>query len=287
MSGTRISVIVCARNEEKRIADALASARACHPHEIIVVDGGSDDRTVAVAEGFSGVHVLRAGGNGLAFDRQLGADAASCELIAFVDADHRLAPGDLQRIHADMQRYGLDVAQAGVAIEDAGFWCRAENDALSVFHRRAGPRRMIGTAPALYRRAVLRETRFDTASALMSDDADLMRRIERGGKFRTGLSAAVVLQRHEPAFSAYVAKLAWYGRRDGAFMRKHPDRALSMLFHLTVRYPVLRALAALLRGRPRAVAYFWLAGAVRLAACLAYLASPARPRRAARKQAPA
>ncbi|MGE3303545.1 MAG: glycosyltransferase family 2 protein, partial [Hyphomonadaceae bacterium] len=158
MSGTRISVIVCARNEEKRIADALASARACHPHEIIVVDGGSDDRTVAVAEGFSGVHVIRSGGNGLAFDRQLGADAASCELIAFVDADHRLAPGDLQRIHADMQRYGLDVAQAGVAIEDAGFWCRAENDALSVFHRRAGPRRMIGTAPALYRRAVLRET---------------------------------------------------------------------------------------------------------------------------------
>src|SRR5918999_4963318 len=41
----RISVIIPVLNEEKTIAETLAALLALAPHEVIVVDGGSVDRT--------------------------------------------------------------------------------------------------------------------------------------------------------------------------------------------------------------------------------------------------
>ena len=48
----RLSVIIPALNEEKSIAATLESVMAVEPHEIIVVDGGSTDRTCAICRDF-------------------------------------------------------------------------------------------------------------------------------------------------------------------------------------------------------------------------------------------
>lgn len=88
-SGARISVIIPALNEERSLGAAVASVRA--DADVIVVDGGSHDRTADVALA-AGARVIRsARGRG----RQLGAGAAEAhgDWLVFLHADTRLDPG--------------------------------------------------------------------------------------------------------------------------------------------------------------------------------------------------
>lgn len=260
-----ITVIVCARNEAGRIAACLEGVATLRAEAVIVVDGGSTDGTAELADG-AGVRVIRSGGRGLAYDRQLGIDASETELVAMIDADHRPEPDLLDRLWADMQAHDYWVVQAGVEIAPTSLWTRAEAQAMAVFHHQPGPRSMIGVAPALYRRSVFEHVRFDVTDREMSDDADFSYRLSQTPGARFGIADVRVLQFHHGRFGDYVEKFRWYGRRDAAFCRKHPERAGRMLFHLLVRYPVLRPLKAVASGRFLAVLWFWLAAAVRLSA---------------------
>jgi glycosyltransferase involved in cell wall biosynthesis len=261
------SVVVAARNEALRLPACLATVAKLGAKEVIVVDGGSTDGTAEIAEA-AGVRVIRSGGRGLAFDRQLGADAARSELVAMIDADHRPEPDLLDRLWDDMQAMDFVIVQAGVEIAPTSFWTRAEGQAMATFHHQPGPRSMIGVAPALYRRSVFDLVRFDVENPEISDDADFCYRLAQIPGVRFGIGYARVMQEHFPTVADYVEKFRWYGRMDAAFCRKHPERAANMWFHLAVRYPILRPLKALVTGRPLACAWFWLAAAVRLSAAL-------------------
>jgi len=261
------SVVVAARNEALRLPACLATVAKLGADEIIVVDGGSTDGTAEIAEA-AGVRVIRSGGRGLAFDRQLGADAARSELVAMIDADHRPEPDLLDRLWDDMQAMDFVIVQAGVEIAPTSFWTRAEGQAMATFHHQPGPRSMIGVAPALYRRSVFDLVRFDVENPEISDDADFCYRLAQVPGVRFGIGHARVMQEHFPTVADYVEKFRWYGRMDAAFCRKHPERAANMWFHLAVRYPILRPLKAIVTGRPLACAWFWLAAGVRLSAAL-------------------
>jgi glycosyltransferase involved in cell wall biosynthesis len=95
MAGPAISVIIPARDAQATLPDTLeglAGQEVDGGVEVIVVDDGSTDETAAVAERSPVVdQVLRAGGDGPARSRNLGAAAASAPLLAFLDADCRPA----------------------------------------------------------------------------------------------------------------------------------------------------------------------------------------------------
>lgn len=88
-----ISVIVLALNEESRLPACLAALAGQSPHELLVVDGGSSDRTVAVARA-AGARVLVAE-RGRAAQANRGAAEAAGDVFLFLHADTRLAPGAL------------------------------------------------------------------------------------------------------------------------------------------------------------------------------------------------
>jgi len=259
-----ISAVVCAKNEAARIEACLERLSKTGVREIIVVDGASSDATAEIARRYTDKVIVSAAAS-LTADRQIGIDAAACDLIAMIDADHRVEPGDITALHEDLQAFDFDIVQAGVLISPTSFWCRAENDAFAVFHRRPGPRAMIGTAPALYRRRVFEAVRFDSHITRRKDDADFFYRLSRHGGFSYGVGRTEIEQAHFGRLADYLAKFLWYGAGDAEFCRKHPERALSMIVHLLVRYPVLRSAQALLRGKPRAVPYFVLCGLMRFA----------------------
>ncbi len=81
----RISAVLIAQNEEECIADAILS---CIPFadEIVVVDGGSQDTTVQIAENL-GCRVLHNPWPGYSAQRNFGADEALYDWIFFIDAD--------------------------------------------------------------------------------------------------------------------------------------------------------------------------------------------------------
>ena len=94
-AGTSVSVVIPARNAERtieRVVRALLEGQPS-PHEIIVVDDGSTDRTAEIAAGL-GSRVIATGGGRLAGGaRNDGWEAASGDVVLFLDSDAIPAPG--------------------------------------------------------------------------------------------------------------------------------------------------------------------------------------------------
>ncbi|MCU1244768.1 MAG: hypothetical protein QOF83_1710 [Solirubrobacteraceae bacterium] len=97
--GPLISVMIPAYNAAPYLAEAIESAFAqtYEPLEVIVVDDGSDDGTLEVAQAFGDrVRAIRQtrGGNGAARNAAVG--LAQGHYFAFLDADDRFMPDKLQ-----------------------------------------------------------------------------------------------------------------------------------------------------------------------------------------------
>ncbi len=90
-----ISVIIAARNEEKYVGDCLRSlTNQSIPLEIILVDDGSEDDTIAVVKSFGDAVTLihLEFGQGKKAAIEVGVLAASGDIMLFTDADSTVLP---------------------------------------------------------------------------------------------------------------------------------------------------------------------------------------------------
>lgn len=87
----RISLCMIAKNEEAFIADCLRSVRGV-VHEMIVVDTGSTDNTVAIAESEGATVLHFEWCDDFARARNAGVERATGTHVLVLDADERLAP---------------------------------------------------------------------------------------------------------------------------------------------------------------------------------------------------
>ncbi|MEM2455476.1 MAG: glycosyltransferase [Candidatus Bathyarchaeia archaeon] len=94
----KVSVVIPTLQEEKYIGRLLSKIVAINPClEIIVVDGGSADKTVDISRKFTEkVYVLRERGIGKA--RNYGAYRASGDIIIFMDADADPQPDFIEKV---------------------------------------------------------------------------------------------------------------------------------------------------------------------------------------------
>jgi rSAM/selenodomain-associated transferase 2 len=123
MAMPRLSVIIPALNEEDVVAQAVRSVR--DEAEVIVVDGGSEDRTRAVAEAEGAAVLTAPSGRGRQLDA--GARRAAGDWLVFLHADTRLEAGwapALRRLGADVVggafRFAIDSPRLGYRVVEAG-----------------------------------------------------------------------------------------------------------------------------------------------------------------------
>lgn len=110
-----VSIIIPARNEEANIGNLLSDLQKQKVpiHEIICVDDGSTDGTRAIIRQFPvtclPIHEKPPGWMGKTYACQKGAEAATGQLLIFLDADLRLGPDTIQALAAQCQNQVVSV----------------------------------------------------------------------------------------------------------------------------------------------------------------------------------
>lgn len=85
----KLAILILTKNEEKNIIDVINNARQC-TDEILIIDSGSTDDTVALAEQLGARVFFRAWDNDFAAQRNFGLDLTTAEWVLYLDADERL-----------------------------------------------------------------------------------------------------------------------------------------------------------------------------------------------------
>jgi glycosyltransferase involved in cell wall biosynthesis len=102
----RLSAIIIARDEAANLPDCLASLTFCD--EIVVVDGGSTDDTVAIA-GKAGARIIaRPHFTGFGAQKQAALDAAGGTWVLSIDADERVPDALAREIAATIAQPAHD-----------------------------------------------------------------------------------------------------------------------------------------------------------------------------------
>jgi rSAM/selenodomain-associated transferase 2 len=114
-----ISVIIPALNEEQTIRPALESVLRLAPDEILVVDGGSVDRTRELAASM-GVKVLSSE-RGRARQMNAGAHLARGEVLLFLHADTCLPLSALADVRGALRDPSIAGGRFDIALDGAGW----------------------------------------------------------------------------------------------------------------------------------------------------------------------
>lgn len=192
---SRISVIVCAHNEERMLPGCLHSvlAQTRPPDELVVINNASTDATAAVARQIPGVRVVDEPRKGLVVARERGRHEADGEILAYIDADCRPPVWWLARIEQHFARDPSLIALSGpYRFYDWDWWgcllVRAYDYTLAPFTQvlakyvfRLGAL-FYGGNFAVTRDALERIGGFDTSIEFHGEDTNVGRRLFAVGK---------------------------------------------------------------------------------------------------------
>jgi glycosyltransferase involved in cell wall biosynthesis len=108
----RVTVIIPCHNAARWIRETLGSVRdqADVAETIVVDDGSTDDSASIVAREFPAVQLIRTANCGASHARNTGTQAASGDLIQYLDADDLLTPGKINVQIKALTEAGADVA---------------------------------------------------------------------------------------------------------------------------------------------------------------------------------
>ena len=170
-----ISVIVPAYNAAKWLRACCESVFAqTYPNmELVVIDDGSTDETLALAEslaeGKENVRVIHTENGGVCKARNTGIEAAAGEYITFLDSDDLLVGNALETLYSELMAAQADIAvgwKCNMTADGEDLGCPFERTA-GVFEGTEGLKLSLEDYPAmyavwgkLYKRSAIGEIRF-------------------------------------------------------------------------------------------------------------------------------
>lgn len=256
-----VSITISALNEEHRIKDTIISARKNNPAEIIVIEGGSTDKTADIARQFAD-RVYSVDQYGLGYKRAYGVEMATQPFVMTLDADQVLEDNALANMIKELEEKGYAGIQAKLlSIQNETYWEQAMGYNCGLTHSKPIDSNIIGT-PAIFRREILLKCNFDKSISGSCDDTDLCYRLVSKG-YRLGISSAICYQKHRSSFKTTIKKFSWYGEGDLEFGLKHPERMLSIFTHPIRNYIIKKSILAISSGDFRFAPFFIIVGAAR------------------------
>lgn len=242
-----VSVVVPTRNEKEALEKLLKSLekQTYKNYEIIVVDGGSTDGTVDVAESH-GARVVKEYGRyrSPANARNIGVEKAKGEVIALFDCDSEVNDRFLEE--------GVKAFSSGKVMGARCSYVLAEDTAVErILASKIATHRDIVHAPAFTRKGFIRKMGDWDASLGYGEDKELTKNItdynEKHGGQSIKTAPKAVIKTHLPhTVSELVAQQRWYGRTISHYLMKGKGLKeylpLLRVFYILVAAAILMAL---------------------------------------------
>jgi O-antigen biosynthesis protein len=226
----RISVVVCTYNGSRTLRDCLSGLKKIEypDYEVIVVDDGSRDHSAAIAREF-GARVISTENRGLSAARNTGMEAATGEIVAYIDDDAYPDPHWLGYL-ASMFRGTGYAAIGGPNIAPPGDGSIAE----CVVNAPGGPVHVLlsdteaehipGCNMAFRKTHLQAIGGFDPAFRTAGDDVDVCWRIQQRG-WKIGFCAAAMVWHHRRnSVRTYWKQQQGYGKAEAQLERKWPEK---------------------------------------------------------------
>jgi O-antigen biosynthesis protein len=233
-----ISVVVCSYNGQRTIRDCLDGLRKLdYPNfEVIVVNDGSTDATAAIACE-SGFRVISTENCGLSHARNVGMEAATGEIVAYIDDDARPDPHWLSYLAATF----LSTEHAGVGgpnIAPPGDGLIAD----CVANAPGGPIHILlsdqeaehipGCNMAFRKDCLKAIGGFDPRFRIAGDDVDVCWRLQQRG-WTLGFSPTAMVWHHRRnSVRAYWRQQKNYAKAEALLEKKWPEK-YNAVGHLT------------------------------------------------------
>ena len=226
----RVTAVVCAYNGDKLIEECLESLRACdYPNlEVIVCDDGSTDRTRQIARRFP-FRLIELPRMGLSGARNAGIEAASGDVIAFMDADAACHPEWPYHLVLSLEDENV-VATGGpnLPVPGVGFVervvSRSPGGPVEVLVGDDRAEHVPGCNMAFRREALEEIGGFDPIYTAAGDDVDVCWKLLDRGHEIAFAPAAQVLHHRRSSVRGYLHQQRSYGRSERLLSGSHRHR---------------------------------------------------------------
>lgn len=258
----QITVNIPTLNEEKNIINCIKSIKKSGIKKIIVVDGGSIDKTIDLIKK-SKIKYYITRKKGLSSQRALGIKKSKTKFIALIDADHRPTKSSFFKMLSDLSKSNYAAVQPILVSnkKKLNYFEKSYQKLTDINVNIKGPKKMIGM-PALWRASIIKKNNFNPKITAGSDDTDISYRLFKKG-YLFGSSSAKILNIHRSTLWQYVKKYLWYGKGDAQFILVHPHKLLSILTHQLFNYPIKYSIISLLRFDVFPIPFMIVAGVLR------------------------
>jgi GT2 family glycosyltransferase len=227
----KVSVVVCAYNAERTMNDCLISLKNLNypNYEVIVVNDGSTDRTLEIAQSYDFVRLISHENKGLSAARNTGIAAATGEIIAFTDSDCMADQDWLTYLVARFLSSGLPaIGGPNLPPQDESLVasCVAVSPGAPthVLLDDEVAEHIPGCNMAFRRDALEAIGGFDPLFRAAGDDVDICWRLQNKG-YTIGFSpAAVVWHYRRNTVGDYLKQQRGYGKAEALLYFKHPYR---------------------------------------------------------------
>lgn len=237
-----VSIVIPVKDRADELRRCLESIiRIDYPKEnlqLIVVDDGSRDNSAEVARQLGTLVVTSGGtGRGPAAARNIGARAATGEILAFIDSDCTASTGWLAELvptFDDQAMAAVGGQVDGMCTESAVDRYEAVMSSLSI-----GTRERIGnkgddtfylpSCNLLVRRTVFLNVGGFEESMHVGEDVDLTWRLRDKGWTIAYLPAGRILHEHRSSIRSFMSRRFDYGTSEGMLQLLHPRRRKQMV----------------------------------------------------------
>lgn len=227
----KVSVVVCSYNGGQTLAECLHSLmRLDYPdYEVILIDDGSTDETPQIVAEFPSVVYHRQSNHGLSVARNVGAELATGEIVAYTDSDCVVDENWLFYLaHAMLDQQVEAIGGPNITPDSDGWIAKCVSASpgnpshVMLDDRRA--EHVPGCNMAFRRSTLIALGGFDAQFRAAGDDVDLCWRMLDAGLQIGYAPGAMVWHHRRTTIGAFAKQQKGYGRSEAMVHFKHPQR---------------------------------------------------------------